>query len=287
MYLNQDPVSSTSSDVARPDRPSHSAVDCCSQLAALKAGIIGTVMSRDQWQPDSSSALCTFPFCTTIFSPTTSYFTLGPRRHHCRKCGKLFCGAHTSRRALMHDEQGNLVKERVCDTCVGRKEDGESLSRRRSNASEVTTEVSDAILTPNDLVLSRCSTRSAFATPLASPDETLAPIEGWMDKDGVLSLYPLARPPTLRQSALPAAGPLFAPSKKAIRDAREREQGLTLRQRRFGDNIKWAGSPDTEDEDETSETESVRGALPPRGLLRQRSINSSRSPQRDRRRRIA
>jgi hypothetical protein len=90
-------------------------MDCTEQLAAVQAGIVGKVISREQWQPDVSSALCTFPFCTTIFASTSSYFSLAPRRHHCRKCGKLFCASHSTSRALMYDETNRLSQQRVCD----------------------------------------------------------------------------------------------------------------------------------------------------------------------------
>lgn len=57
-----------------------------------------------------------------------------------------------------------------------------------------------------------------------------------MDKEGVLSLYPLALPPTSRKTAVPAARPLFSPSQAAIRIAKEKEQQAVsnLRQRRLG-----------------------------------------------------
>jgi hypothetical protein len=275
-------------------------MDCTEQLAAVKAGIIGTVVPREQWQPDVSSALCTFPFCTTIFASTSSYFSLAPRRHHCRKCGQLFCSNHSSTRALMYDEANKLSRQRVCDLCTGRNDEeasfSRSSSRRASNASDVTTDVSDNIVTPGESTLSRISTRSGMISPApVAVDSPLAPIEGWMDREGVLSLYPLAHTSDARQSVIPAAGPLFAPSRKAIRDAREREQHLTLRQRRLGENgvtpLKFGGQSvgSVSEEDEEEEEEQVRVPLPKSGLLRNKSTSSrnGRSASRDKRIRIA
>lgn len=301
MYLNVDPTFYISHDSASA-RPERCEADCSAQLAAVKAGIVGKVIPREQWQPDESSALCTYPFCTAIFASTSSYFSLAPRRHHCRKCGKLYCASHSSSRALMYDESDRISQQRVCDMCTGKSEDAADFSRtssrRASNASEVTTDASDFILTPGESTLSRISTRSGVISPApVSFDSSLAPIEGWMDKDGVLSLYPLAHPSTARQTVVPAAGPLFAPSRKALRDAREREQTLTLRQRRMGGDkdmapLKFGGHSfgSVSEEDEEEEAEEVRVPLPKSGLLRNKSTSSrlsARSHSRDKRIRIA
>ena len=40
-------------------------------------------------QPDSESTICDEPTCKRYFS----YFT---RRHHCRRCGNIFCDQHSS-----------------------------------------------------------------------------------------------------------------------------------------------------------------------------------------------
>jgi hypothetical protein len=58
------------------------------------------------WRPDSSSDVCFR--CRAPFSWWT-------RRHHCRRCGLLFCGACTSRRV----DFANLPSPaRACDHCV-------------------------------------------------------------------------------------------------------------------------------------------------------------------------
>lgn len=201
----------------------------------------------------------------------------------------------------MYDETNRLSQQRVCDLCTGKNADDDvsfsrCTSRRASNASEVTTDVSDHILTPGESTLSRISTRSGMFSPAPpAADSPLAPIEGWMDKDGVLSLYPLAHPSTARQTVIPAAGPLFAPSRKVIRDAREREQSLTLRQRRLGDKemapLKFGGQSygSVSEEEGEEEEDEVRVPLPKSGLLRNKSTLSrnGRSASRDKRIRIA
>ncbi|KAJ3506928.1 hypothetical protein NM208_g16022 [Fusarium decemcellulare] len=45
--------------------------------------------TRKHWKPDSESSVCDDPTCKRTFS----YFT---RRHHCRKCGNIFCDFHST-----------------------------------------------------------------------------------------------------------------------------------------------------------------------------------------------
>ncbi|KAF9421917.1 hypothetical protein BGZ76_003926 [Entomortierella beljakovae] len=45
---------------------------------------------RAHWKPDSSAQVCTWPGCLREFG----FFD---RRHHCRRCGDIFCSAHCSK----------------------------------------------------------------------------------------------------------------------------------------------------------------------------------------------
>ncbi|KAI7819198.1 hypothetical protein BC939DRAFT_495356 [Gamsiella multidivaricata] len=45
---------------------------------------------RAHWKPDSSTNVCTWPGCRLMFG-------LFDRRHHCRKCGDIFCSTHCSK----------------------------------------------------------------------------------------------------------------------------------------------------------------------------------------------
>ncbi|KAF1811708.1 hypothetical protein P152DRAFT_368065, partial [Eremomyces bilateralis CBS 781.70] len=64
-------------------------------------------------QPDLSSPTCSHPTCTTAFSLFT-------RRHHCRRCGHLFCAAHSpfavplDHRARFHPR---APAYRACEDC--------------------------------------------------------------------------------------------------------------------------------------------------------------------------
>jgi len=68
---------------------------------------------RDHWKPDEAVLECEEPSCKKPF-------TLFDRRHHCRKCGGIFCAAHSSNTmGLNHDAQPEEKerKYRVCLAC--------------------------------------------------------------------------------------------------------------------------------------------------------------------------
>ncbi|WWC66640.1 uncharacterized protein I206_100543 [Kwoniella pini CBS 10737] len=274
-YLNVEPVTSPSvdfavADVASPLSDSSDNRQMCAEiLATAQTGVIGEVIDRSKWQPDADSALCTYPLCTANFAQPT-YFFLGPRRHHCRMCGQLFCSSHSSQRgSLVTTDVGGkrrVVKERVCDLCCSRRnpEDIElpksaQQSRRNSSCTESASDDHNSeLVTPYDeegnvllsgSVLLRAQSRITLITSNLDQQAELAPIEDWMDRSGVLSLYPLAVNPSHSKSsgsrnrnrstspAVPSAGPLFSPSISMRRQEKEKQlERLTLRQRRMGSN---------------------------------------------------
>ncbi|WWD22471.1 hypothetical protein CI109_106964 [Kwoniella shandongensis] len=264
-YLNTEPTACPSIDHAVADLPSpysdgcsENIQKCANILATVNVSAIGEAMSREKWQPDEESTLCTYPLCTANFAQPT-YFFLGPRRHHCRLCGLLFCSAHSAQRApLIHSDgtgKRTMVRDRVCDLCLPKPDTEADVlprstqhSRRNSSATEseadLVTPCSDDGHPLAGSALLRASSRITLDrhTLKGSPtgDANLAPIEPWMDRSGVLSLYPLAvnasHSRTRRSlSPAPSAAPLFAPSIEARRTAKEKElERLTLRQRRMG-----------------------------------------------------
>jgi hypothetical protein len=69
------------------------------------------------WVPDRSSKTCTAEECAITFSVFT-------RRHHCRSCGNLFCGACAPKRKGETVERLGLglggSSQRVCGACLRR-----------------------------------------------------------------------------------------------------------------------------------------------------------------------
>jgi hypothetical protein len=299
-YLNVPAITSSSNDQAEADispitSPTRQLTETCTKFLSRPSEVVGQAIPKEQWQADSSSALCSYPLCTTNFGPAghySGYFTLQPRRHHCRKCGQLFCGEHSTQRAPLARVSGGkrvVAKERVCDTCLPRTSETPITSRsRRSSAwsqSSQSTLPSDTIVTPDQedsgfvtasIVLSQTSSLSRSSTRgnlevSVEPTDKLAPLEPWMGNEGVLSLYPLAVNPShaakeQRAALQPAAGPLFGPSLAARRTALEKElERTSLRQRRLGaDKSFWipgAWGYRREDFDPTFHDEDVEGEV--------------------------
>ena len=66
------------------------------------------IMASPLWVPDSCARRCSECF---------DAFSLVKRRHHCRKCGKVFCAACCNHEALV-EGYGDEEKQRVCSTCI-------------------------------------------------------------------------------------------------------------------------------------------------------------------------
>ncbi|KAK4056978.1 hypothetical protein OIO90_001878 [Microbotryomycetes sp. JL221] len=53
---------------------------------------LGSMVPRSHWRPDEEALICSDPNCTERFS-------LLVRKHHCRRCGEVFCSSHSGRSA--------------------------------------------------------------------------------------------------------------------------------------------------------------------------------------------
>ncbi|KAF9164850.1 hypothetical protein BGX21_000788 [Mortierella sp. AD011] len=81
--------------------------------------------SRAHWKPDSSTQVCTWPGCLREFG----FFD---RRHHCRKCGDIFCSAHCSK-SIPLDQALDFnpamgVMSRACTGCFEAYEQWQGLA---------------------------------------------------------------------------------------------------------------------------------------------------------------
>ncbi|CAG8485773.1 13659_t:CDS:2 [Ambispora gerdemannii] len=79
----------------------------------LFSGLATGPPSKDHWKPDSAAIKCSMACCPREFG-------LFERRHHCRKCGDIFCGTHCSHYIRL-DQNSNFnlagSASRVCDRC--------------------------------------------------------------------------------------------------------------------------------------------------------------------------
>ncbi|KAF2466245.1 uncharacterized protein BDR25DRAFT_76893 [Lindgomyces ingoldianus] len=87
-------------------------------------------ITRNHWQLDTSTAECNASACQTRFS----FFT---RRHHCRKCGHIFCYQHSQKKVQL-DEHARFHPEgdfhRACDRCHSQFVQWERMRSSRANS---------------------------------------------------------------------------------------------------------------------------------------------------------
>ncbi|WOL19819.1 1-phosphatidylinositol-3-phosphate 5-kinase FAB1B-like isoform X2 [Canna indica] len=108
-------------------------------------------VSRDFWMPDDSCMVC---------YECDSQFTIFNRRHHCRKCGRVFCAKCTSNFVPVNSyvsdnsrEEGELI--RVCNFCFKQLENVATSSNEAQPSSP--------ILSPSHSTTSLASTKSSAA----------------------------------------------------------------------------------------------------------------------------
>ena len=73
--------------------------------------------SPKNWMADADTAACTSPRCTSGSPGRPLEFSFFKRRHHCRRCGRIFCDACSSGRLVIVDS-GSEKAHRVCAACA-------------------------------------------------------------------------------------------------------------------------------------------------------------------------
>ncbi|EGX91703.1 FYVE domain protein, putative [Cordyceps militaris CM01] len=90
--------------------------------------------TRKHWKPDTESTVCDDPLCKRTFT----YFT---RRHHCRKCGNIFCDSHSAS-VLPLDQDANFNPRadpsRTCNHCFEQVKARHSRNNSQSSGSDST-----------------------------------------------------------------------------------------------------------------------------------------------------
>lgn len=72
------------------------------------ASVLRSVFQPTDWVPDHSVSACMA--CGHAFSVTV-------RRHHCRHCGRLVCGACSPHKTRLPQAVTKTARVRVCGTC--------------------------------------------------------------------------------------------------------------------------------------------------------------------------
>ncbi|KAJ2894156.1 hypothetical protein MKZ38_007902 [Zalerion maritima] len=101
--------------------------------------VVTDLPTRKHWKPDPDSTICDEPTCKRYFN----YFT---RRHHCRRCGNIFCDLHSPHEIPL-DQNAEYnprapVPSRSCSHCYSEY----SAWRSRTNSQASSTASSEANL---------------------------------------------------------------------------------------------------------------------------------------------
>lgn len=120
---------------------------------------------RTHWKPDAEAPVCDAPTCIKEFS----FYN---RKHHCRRCGNVFCSQHAyqflplNQNSRVHP-QG--VASRVCDTCFSEyrrvRRAAAAAARRTSSLSSSSTSSSSSSTSS----FSSSSPLTAMSRPISRP----------------------------------------------------------------------------------------------------------------------
>ncbi|KAK3368126.1 hypothetical protein B0H63DRAFT_69876 [Podospora didyma] len=106
--------------------------------------------TRDHWKPDCESTICDHTTCKR-------YFTYWVRRHHCRKCGNIFCDSHSSYEVPL-DQDANYnprgVPSRSCAHCYSQFKEWRSRTNSQSSSqtsSDGGRQASPTLMSPNSV----------------------------------------------------------------------------------------------------------------------------------------
>ncbi|KAH8799508.1 FYVE zinc finger-domain-containing protein [Flagelloscypha sp. PMI_526] len=146
---------------------------------------LAVLLPKSLWKPDSTADTCDNFHCRTPFS-------LLQRRHHCRKCGGVFCASCTSRRtslldtsrlSFLHPPKNRPVSDfetpqspvldcRVCDDCWdlvwGRGASARSSSQERPMERSKSTGMLPNLIPSSSFLSSAASTSSSTSSPDSS-----------------------------------------------------------------------------------------------------------------------
>ncbi|KAK0711347.1 hypothetical protein B0H67DRAFT_493847 [Lasiosphaeris hirsuta] len=128
--------------------------------------------TRRHWKADEESAVCDHATCKRYFS----YFT---RRHHCRKCGNIFCDTHSNFEIPL-DQDANYnprgINSRACAHCYSQFKEW----RTRTNSQSSSLTSSDGALadTPTSPIVASPASVASHRLPNA-PDVALSVPRDW------------------------------------------------------------------------------------------------------------
>ncbi|KAL2024640.1 hypothetical protein VTK56DRAFT_6841 [Thermocarpiscus australiensis] len=127
--------------------------------------------TRKHWKPDQQSSICDHPTCKRYFN----YWT---RRHHCRRCGNIFCDAHSAFEIPL-DQDANYnprgVPSRACAHCYSQFKEW----RSRTNSESSYQGPSDATQLETPTTPVSASPVHSLNMPLHTPDAAHSVPRDW------------------------------------------------------------------------------------------------------------
>ncbi|KAJ6573883.1 FYVE zinc finger-domain-containing protein [Mycena vulgaris] len=179
---------------------------------------LAVLLPKQLWKPDSHAAHCDNFYCRVPFA-------VFERRHHCRKCGGVFCAPCTARTtslldasnlAFLHPPRNTplaafespaspIITARVCDDCFDqihgvRSPELPPAAPRRANS----------LLSSPIALWTKSPRPSAPSSPISASPETEPPSPMVLARAPLPHLQPLAHAPQL---ARPVPAPLPAPAR--------------------------------------------------------------------------
>ncbi|KAL2170540.1 hypothetical protein VTG60DRAFT_4648 [Thermothelomyces hinnuleus] len=132
--------------------------------------------TREHWKPDHESTICDHATCKRHFS----YFT---RRHHCRKCGNIFCDQHSAYEIPL-DQDANFnprgAPSRACGHCYTQFKEWRRLATSKPPRRESTGGIRQCQTdTPSTPVAASPTGGGIGSLPLHTPDAAHSVPRDW------------------------------------------------------------------------------------------------------------
>lgn len=135
---------------------------------------VNALPKRDHWKPDQEATVCDEPTCKRYFS----YFI---RRHHCRRCGNIFCDWHSSYEIPL-DEHANYnprgTPSRACAHCYAEFKTWRSRTNSQASSDTSTQNGHGSATTPTSPIVASPTACGKNGAPKV-PDAALSVPRDW------------------------------------------------------------------------------------------------------------
>ncbi|PHH55415.1 FYVE-type zinc finger-containing protein C9B6.03 [Ceratocystis fimbriata CBS 114723] len=120
--------------------------------------------TRKHWKPDTAVTTCDDPVCKKTFS----YFT---RRHHCRRCGNIFCDPHSSLEVPLDQDANYNPRASMSRSCRHCFDEFQSWKNRNSNSPSNSTASTESEVISQSPVVPSPMPQNGFFKPTTSSQE--------------------------------------------------------------------------------------------------------------------